>query len=251
MAPASITDDRRQRAAFLQPCPNEKERQSCVNGDGWPQQNSRPTGNPYVSEIQRYEHAVGQHPARTAGACRGPANTPRQRDKTEAGDPTDHDTSAGDVGIEQQPDQDGGIHNQNQASQSSKMAARVRSSFIATSGRLVTWVCYLGRFVIASPVSRTLPGERRVVTVVRSAEVVPCQSERVDMALEARHSARLLLAGCPVLVRWSGSFASGFNPITPSAPISTWSAAFDRPLDAAAIEPNRRRLRPKKRSDQA
>jgi hypothetical protein len=42
---------------FFPQRPNEKDRQNCVNGDGGPEQNSRRTDDPDISEIHRRESA--------------------------------------------------------------------------------------------------------------------------------------------------------------------------------------------------
>src|SRR5208282_51346 len=107
----------RPNSSFLAPRPNEKDRQTCVDSNDWPKQNSRSSGGPHVNKIERHEQTVGQHPKeRPQHVARRPTSH-SQRDQADAGNPTRRDTCASDFGAEQEPDHDRGIHKQDQASQ--------------------------------------------------------------------------------------------------------------------------------------
>src|SRR5580765_2663603 len=88
----------------------------------------------------------------------------------------------------------------------------------------------------------TLPGERCVLPVVRSADVVPREAERVDVALHGvsqRETIRGRMARVLQMERLRGTRVDAHRTLRRHV---DERRRFDRPLHATALEGNRRRF---------
>lgn len=103
--------------SFFPPRQNENDRQTCVKGDDWPQQNPHLTTDSDAGEIKGHEYIIGHHPiersmrhgVRPACGC--------QCDQADTCDAAHDNSRVGDLGAEKKAEDDWGIDKEDQTGQ--------------------------------------------------------------------------------------------------------------------------------------
>src|SRR5262252_1480963 len=105
--------------------------------------------------------------------------------------------------------------------------------------------------VVAENELSTLPGKRRVLSVVSATRIVPRQAERVHLALRCMGEREAISGRMARVVEIQRLCGIGIDPLgTLSSHINKPRRLYG-PLGSAAIEVNRRRFYPKKLSNEA
>ena len=110
-----FTNDAWLSVRFSSPRANEKERQNCMNDNGWPEQSPHNISDADVCEIEGCKRAIGQHPEERALRSIAWPTGDSQSDKTDPRDTAQNNPGTGDGGAKQNVNHYWGIDEKKQS----------------------------------------------------------------------------------------------------------------------------------------